>query len=284
MSNEQIVEQIQNGADVTANQEKLWLKNRKFVLMIIKSYCGFTDGLEDLEQQGFLGLITAAMKYCPDKGVKFITYSAYWIKQSIFRYHDNCSGSVRVPAYMKSNIRKYERYRQDYRNQNSNYPADEELCRELKMSRRSLERLERTIYNMKAVSLDAPAARNGDMDTALIDCLKTDEILENALTYSVYRKELHRDLQKALELLDMVTRQMIYSVYYQGYSRARTAELFGCSRQNVNERIGKGFYRILHSSHRETLESYMEIGYRYKENAYSRYADLDSEADNEFLV
>jgi DNA-directed RNA polymerase specialized sigma subunit len=52
MSNEQIVEQIWNGIDVAKNQERLWLKNRKFVLPIIKRYCGFTDDLEDLEQQG----------------------------------------------------------------------------------------------------------------------------------------------------------------------------------------------------------------------------------------
>lgn len=77
---------------------------------------------------------------------------------------------------------------------------------------------------------------------------------------------------------------MINCVYFQGYSRARTAELFGCSRQNVNERIGKGFNKILHSPHPAILESFMGNGYRYNERAYSGYAELDEITENEFLV
>lgn len=283
MSNEQIVEQIQNGINVTENQERLWLKNRKFVLMIIKQYCGFTEDLDDLEQQGFLGLITAAMKFRPDKGTKFITYSAYWIKQSIFRYNEACCGSIRVPAYMKANIRKYERYRQECKNQNGRFPTDEEMCIELGISHRSLESLERTIHNMRCVSLDAPAAGSEDDSGKALDSLADDQDIEGAVTYSVYRKELHEELNQAMEPLDRDTRGMVYSIYYQGNTVGRTAAMFRCSRQNVHEKIGKGFYQILHSSNRSRLEGFMGEGFRYREKTYSNYADLE-EVEHEFIV
>lgn len=283
MSNEQIVKQIQAGIDVKENQERLWKNNRKFVLSIIMRYCGFTEELDDLEQQGFLGLLTASAKYRPEQGTKFITYSAYWIKQSIFRYNENCAGSIRVPAYMKSNIRKYEQFRYVYRNEHGRYPSEAELCQELKLSPYSLMRLEETIHSMRAVRLDEPAY-GVDADECFLAFLQSDEDLEETVTYSVYRAELHSELEKALKILDPVTRNMIYSVYYQGYSKARTAELFRCSKQNVCERIGKGFYRILHSPHREILEGFLGDGCRYNEYAYSEYADLDVEVDNKFLV
>lgn len=55
--------------------KKLWLKNRKFVLMKIKGYYSLIEALEDLEHQDCVVLITAAMKYWPDKDVKPIPYS-----------------------------------------------------------------------------------------------------------------------------------------------------------------------------------------------------------------
>lgn len=283
MSNEQIVEQIQEGIKVKENQEKLWLKNRKFVLSIIKQYCGFTEDLEDLEQQGFLGLITAAMKFRPDKGVKFITYSAYWIKQSIFRYNEACCGSVRVPAYMKANIRKYERYRQEYRNRNGRFPSDEEMCQELKISLRSLESLEKTIHNMRCVSLDAPAAGSEDDTGKKLDILESEQDIEEAITYSVYRRELHEELYQAMKMLEKETREMVYSIYYQGNTVAHTAAMFRCSRQTVHDRVGKGFYQILHSPLRPRLESFMGDGFRYSEKIYSNYAELDK-VESEFIV
>lgn len=279
MSNEEIVEQIQNGIDITKNQERLWIKNRKFVLMIIKKYCGFTEELEDLEQQGFLGLITGAMKYQRNKGVKFLTYSAYWIKQSIFRYYESCC--IRIPEYMKINIRKYERYRQEYRNQNGNFPSDEESCKELRISPYLLRSLEKTIYNLHCISLDTPATE--DDTRTILDMLESDMEIEETVTYSVYRKELHTELEQAMKLLEKETREIIYSIYYQGNSMESTATILHCSRQNIYNRIGKGFYKILHSPYRARLESFMWEGFQYNEKVYYNYAELDN-IENEFII
>ncbi len=287
-SNEELAKLIQQGVDIRKNQELLYLQNEKFIEWVIKRYTGLQykenedNGFEDLKQQGFLGLITAAMKYNPDKGANFITYSAYWIKQSIFRYSENCIGSVRVPAFMKRNIRKYARYRQMYRSQNNRYPSEDELCKELKISKQSLKLLEKTIYKMEAVRLDEPYEDNSEM--AFIDYIQSDDNIEEAVTYSVYCKELRAELESALTLLDNSTKQMIYSVYFQRNTMEDTAKLFGCTRQYVQTSIGKGFYCIIHSRHRAKLEEFMWNGYRYNERAYCNYANLDEAADNEFLL
>jgi len=105
---------------------------------------------------------------------------------------------------MKSN-RKYERYRYVYRNEHGRYPGEAELCQELKLSSYSLMRLEETIYNMRAVRLDEPAY-GADADECFLAFLRSDDDLEETVTYSVYRSELHRELEKALGILDQNTR------------------------------------------------------------------------------
>lgn len=109
---------------------------------------------------------------------------------------------------MKSNIRKHERFRNEYKNDYGHFPSQEELCRELKLSAYSLDRLEKTIFEMKAVSLDAPAA-GGESETAFLDYLQSDDNIEEAVTYSVYRKELRAALEAALSILDSSTKQML---------------------------------------------------------------------------
>lgn len=282
MSNEEIVLQIQNGIDVTENQEKLWLKNKGFVNYMIKKTCGFSEDIEDLEQQGFIGLVTAAMKYKPDNGANFITFAGYHIRSSIIRYNENCCHCVRTPTYLLSRIRKYEQMRQQYRNDKGREPTDDEYMELLHISHRSLLHLEKTMHNMRAISINMDLSQS-DGETSLLDMLRSDEDIEELITYSVYNKELKKALDSSLALLDHETSAMIQSVYYQGNSMRKTAEIFGCAVQNVSDRIRAGFWKILHSSHRKALESFMWDGYQYNEYLYSEYAETEDE-ENEFLI
>lgn len=79
---------------------------------------------------------------------------------------------------------------------------------------------------------------------------------------------------------------MIRCVYYQGNGYTRTAKIFGCSRQTVDGHIKKGFYKILHSKYRKSLESFMWEGYHVDPRRLSDYVDME-EIDNmgsEFLL
>ena len=281
MSNEEIVEQIQQGIDVTLNQERLWKNCRKYIKYLIRKMCGFGNDIEDLEQQGFIGLITAAMKYDSKAEVKFLTYATYHIRASIFRYNANCCSSVRVPAYLKTNIRKYERIRQQYKNDKGRYPTEDEYMAELHISMKALLHLEKIIHNMNAVSVDWSISDDGE--TTLLDMLESDENIEDLVTYSIYNKELKIALDSALSILDADTRTFIQSVYYQRNTREYTAKIFGCSKQNVSVKIERGFWKILHSSHLKELESFMPEGYRCKESLFSEYVEVE-DADNEFLL
>ncbi len=285
MSNEEIVERIQRGIDVAVSQERLLKQNRKFVRHLVRKLCGYMENeadLEDYEQEGSIGLLTAAMRYDKGRGTCFLTCAGYYVKAAVIRYSENCCSSVRVPVYLKERIRKYAKYRQQCMDEKGRYPTRDELLEGLAISSRSLDHLEKILYNMKAVSIDKDYS-DGDGESSLIGMLQSGEDIEELITYSIYSRDLKKALDSALRILDADTRKAVQSIYYQGNSVKQTAQILGCSPQAVYEKTRKGFWKILHSAHRAELETFMGDGYRYNEYAYSEFAEMEDE-DSGFLV
>ncbi|MBS4932989.1 MAG: sigma-70 family RNA polymerase sigma factor, partial [Clostridiales bacterium] len=88
MTNEQLVLRIKAGEDTAANMLKLWEQNKGMVYKIALKFKG-QEEIEDLVQQGYLGLYDAVENYDTDAEVLFLSYATYWIKQSMQRYIEN---------------------------------------------------------------------------------------------------------------------------------------------------------------------------------------------------
>lgn len=286
MTNEEIVEQIQKGIAVTVNQERLWEKNKGFVVLCIKKYVGrcSKQDFNDFLQEGFIGLVEAAYSFDNGYGAKFLTYAEYSIRKSVYRYNGLNTYMVRVPEYLKSRMRKLVAFKQDYREKFHREPEPEEIQRTLHISYRSLCHLEKTMLNMSTKSLDEYISDDGG--SSLLDLLSTDQKIDELAGGSEYQRELHEELEDALSILDNKTALMIKCVYYQRNNYTRTSKIFRCSRTAVDERIKKGFYKILHSKHREKLESFMWEGYRMDPRRLSDYVDMEEidSMGSEFLL
>lgn len=286
MTNEEIVQQIQSGIMVSVNQERLWKKNKKFVSYCIKKYIGGCEqqDYEDFMNEGFIGLITAAMRYKAETGVKFLSFASFYVRAALYRYNGLNTYTVRIPEYLKERMRKLVAFKQEYREEHHREPAPEEIQRALCISARSLVQLEKTIINLQTKSLDEYVSEDGS--TSLMDMISTDERIDDLVGGSEYQKELHEELEEALKMLDEKTALMIRCAYYQNRSYNETAGIFGCTKQAVNTRIKQGFYKILHSKHREALESFMWDGYRMDPKRLSDYVDMEEveEMSSEFLL
>ena len=286
MSNEEIVGQIQKGIEVTANQERLWKKNRPYVARCIRKYIGecAPQDYEDYISEGYIGLMTAASRFDAGQGTKFLTFATFHIKAALYRYNGLNTYTVRIPEYLKPRMRKLAAFRQGYREKFHREPEPEEIQKALRVSARALCHMEKTLLNMETRSLDEYISADGE--TSLLDLLSTDERIDELAGGSEYQRQLHEGLEEALSILDEKTALMIRCVYYQRNSFARTAEIFSCTRQAVDGRIKKGFYKILHSKYRGKLESFMWEGYHVDPRRLSDYADME-EIDNmgsEFLL
>ncbi len=274
MTNEKIVEQIQNGVDVAENQERLIKQNNGYVRKIVREFCGFDASVPDFEdylQEGYIGLLTAAMKYKADCGANFFTYATFHIRGTISRYYENCSASVRIPVSMRERIRIYQKFRQQYLDEHGKEPDRAEIIKHMKIPKEALRFLEKTIRNLQTASLDK-STNNGEGDP-LSEFLQSDEDIEELIIQSGYHKELKKVLDEALGILDQRTRTAIQSVYYQRWSMEGTAQVLGCSKQMVSDRIHRGFYIILHSRYRKELETFMWEGFRFNPYTHSDGSD-----------
>lgn len=91
-------------------KQKLITSNLKLVVKIAHQYLGIGLGLQDLVQQGNMGLIRAVDTFDSDKGVKFSTYSANWIKNYISRAINKKGRMIRVPIATEQKRRKLKNY------------------------------------------------------------------------------------------------------------------------------------------------------------------------------
>lgn len=108
VTNEQLVARIQAGLDVPGNMLRLWEQNRGYIALVAKNYQAFED-IEDLKQEGYIGLCRAVDEYKPQEGIAFMTYAGYWIRQQMQRYVENCSSVIRVPSHARAKAHQYEK-------------------------------------------------------------------------------------------------------------------------------------------------------------------------------
>jgi RNA polymerase primary sigma factor len=125
----------------TRAREKLVEANMRLVINIAKSYRNRAIPLEDLVQEGAIGLIQAAERFDPDKGFRFSTYATHWIRQAIGRAIDNKAKAIRLPAHISQCLRKIERERQKYLLEHGREPSAEQLARLMGITPKKLQAL-----------------------------------------------------------------------------------------------------------------------------------------------
>ena len=136
--------------------------NMRLVVSIARRYHRVGVSVQDLVQEGSLGLARAAEKFDPKRGFKFSTYASWWIQQAVFRSIAYHSRTIRLPVHVHNLLNKVRRTRSMLQQELGRMPTNEEMADEVNMSYEKYNKMMRNTRN--AVSLERPKYQNNPKD------------------------------------------------------------------------------------------------------------------------
>ncbi len=145
----------------TAARDSLVRANLRLVINIARRYAGRGLDLQDLIEEGNLGLLRAVEGFDPSMNTRFSTYASYWIKQSIKRALINTGRTIRIPAYMNELLIKWRRASAYLQEELGRTPTPEEIAKRLKLSKKKLGIIKKAIliHNASPYSDDGESSR-----------------------------------------------------------------------------------------------------------------------------
>src|SRR3989338_5857832 len=216
-------------------KRQMTLSNLRLVINIAKRYSPLGVPLLDLIEEGNLGLMKAVTKYNPDKGFRFSTYGAWWIRQYITRAIANQGKTVRIPVYMTELISKFKRITEELTQKLGRRPGTQELARRMRLPVERIARLQELVTSAQATSLETPVGEEGE--TEMID------LLEDETTPSpqedIGRFLQHERIQALLAKMNERERRVLTLRYGLDDRISRTlgetAKFFGITRERVRQ-------------------------------------------------
>ena len=208
-------------------------------------YSGFVEA-EDLKQEGYLGLCEAVRQYDASKGVPFIHYASFWIKQAMMRYIDNYSTPIRIPVHARRWAQKYNQAVQEYRKEWGDWPSEAALCALLGIGREKLHDIQKSVEIGQTASLSEPI---GDEDLTLEESIASDEEMEEDAIYNLDTAAMKHELWEAVGKLPDKLPEAVRFRYQEGRTLKQTGESLGVSIERVRWFEKKAF-RLLQTEKR----------------------------------
>ena len=235
--------------------EKLCKANLRFVVSVAKQYQNQGLSLQDLINEGNMGLIKAARRFDETRGFKFISYAVWWIRQSILQALAEQARIVRLPLNQVGSLSKMSKATVKLEQRFERPPSVDELAAELEISEHKVSETLR--MSTRTVSMDAPIDQ--DEDTKLLDVFVADDT--PGTDESLIRESLSREIQRSLATLTDKEREIINLFYGIGVAHSYTLDeigsMFDLTRERVRQIKEKAIRRLKHSSRSKLLKAYL---------------------------
>jgi RNA polymerase primary sigma factor len=227
--------------DEEAMQE-LVKRNLRFVISVAKKYQNRGMALTDLIGEGNVGLLTAARKFDPDQGVKFISYAVWWIRQSILASLARQGRTVRVPLNRTADLSRIIRTAETLRQELRREPTPEEIGAATGLSLEVVQSL--AALNTADVRLDAPLDPEGER--SLIDRFVADE--QGDAEAQAMDKFLSEEIDRALTTLPPRDAKVLRLYFGLDGGREHTLEeiggMLGVTRERVRQLRDRALKRL----------------------------------------
>jgi RNA polymerase primary sigma factor len=237
--------------------ERLVTANLRFVISYVKKYQGRGLNLAELVCIGNEGLLKAVKKFDPDKGVKFISYAVWWIRQTVLQALAEQTRSVRIPLNQNSNLVKLSRTETALTQKLGRSPTDREIAEEMEEPVETVRALRRVAS--AELSLDAPLDKS-DRDSASFGerfAGMDDADIEEDVEGQARREFLERMFERYLTERE----RKILVLYYglddgEEMTLEEIGSLLGVTRERIRQIRNRAFDKLRASGDGTALEGF----------------------------
>jgi len=246
---------IRNGDEFALN--KMVSANLRFVVSVAKQYQNQGLTLQDLVNEGNLGLIKAAKRFDETRGFKFISYAVWWIRQSILHALAVRGRMIRLPLNKIGMINKINIAAAKLEQRYEREPTTEEISIEINVDCSDIK--ESMKSHTKFLSMDAPLGSDGQDDFNLYDLLGMNDSIppDNELL----KESLVIEIERTLQILGHREAQIVRMYYGLDKCVPKTVEEIGeefdLTRERVRQLKETAIRRLRQSTKHKRLKSYL---------------------------
>ncbi|HOB27129.1 MAG TPA: RNA polymerase sigma factor RpoD/SigA [Bacteroidales bacterium] len=248
-----LAQRIKQGDEAARN--KLVKANLRFVVSVAKQYQNQGLSLQDLINEGNIGLIKAAERFDETRGFKFISYAVWWIRQSILQAIAEQSRIVRLPLNQIGSINKISKETARLEQELERMPSVEEIADLVEIPENKVA--ESIRISGKHISVDAPVSP--DEDATMLDLFIPSDT--PSTDQALIQESLAKEIQRALSSLTKKERDIINMYYGIGYTHPYSldeiAEKYKLTRERVRQIKEKAIKRLKNGNRSKNLKNYL---------------------------
>ena len=235
--------------------DKLVKANLRFVVSVAKQYQNQGLSLQDLINEGNLGLVKAAQRFDETRGFKFISYAVWWIRQSILQAVAEQARIIRLPMNQVGALAKVKKAVSVLEQRLERRPTLKEIADEVDMPEEKVDQL--LSLNSRAMSTDAPL--DDEDDANFLDVYVSED--EKQTDSAVEQESTSRAIRKSLDMLSEKERSILCMYFGLGTSREYSLEeiamKLGISRERTRQIRDRALKRLKSEPDSPLYQMYM---------------------------